>query len=161
MIQITDIPIDLAGLLPLISNPACGAQVIFVGTTRQWTGEVETEFLEYEAYEELALQQMQSLETAARERWLLREVVLVHRVGRVNVNEPSVAVLVASPHRREAFEGAKWLIDELKHHVPIWKREHYVQSGAEWIHPTNGNCNCETAHPRGTSEAHGQQAQQQ
>ncbi len=142
MIQITDKPIELAALWPLISHPECGAQVIFVGTTRQWTNGVETEYLEYEAYEQLALQQMQALEATARQRWPLREVVLVHRVGRVGVTEPSVAVLVASPHRSEAFEGAKWLIDELKHHVPIWKREHYVQNGAQWIHPTAGNCSC-------------------
>ncbi len=142
MIQITDQPIDLGALLPLVSHPDCGAQVMFVGTTRQWTGEVETAFLEYEAYEQLALAQMQTLESTARARWPLKEVVMVHRIGRVNVSEPSVAVLVASPHRSEAFEGAKWLIDELKHHVPIWKREHYVQHGAQWIHPTSGNCNC-------------------
>ncbi len=142
MIQITDKPIDLTALLPLVSNPECGAQVMFVGTTRQWTGEIETEYPEYEAYEQLAVQQMQALESEARTRWPLREVVLVHRIGRVNVSEPSVAVLVASPHRSEAFEGAKWLIDELKHHVPIWKREHYVQHGAEWIHPSAGSCDC-------------------
>ena len=155
MIKITDQPIDLASLLPLVSNPECGAQVVFVGTTRQWTGEVETEFLEYEAYEALALQQMQALETAARDRWPLKEVVMVHRVGRVNVAEPSVAVLVSSPHRSEAFEGAKWLIDELKHHVPIWKREHYVQNGAQWIHPTSGNCSC----PSHTANDHAAQRQ--
>ena len=139
MIQITDKPIDLTALLPLVSNPECGAQVMFVGTTRQWTGEVETEYLEYEAYEQLAVQQMQALEAESRKRWPLREVVLVHRLGRVNVTEPSVAVLVASPHRSEAFEGAKLLIDELKNHVPIWNREHYVQNGAEWIHSSAGH----------------------
>ncbi len=165
MIQITDKPIDLTALLPLVSNPECGAQVMFVGTTRQWTGEVETEYLEYEAYEQLAVQQMQALEAESRKRWPLREVVLVHRLGRVNVTEPSVAVLVASPHRSEAFEGAKWLIDELKHHVPIWKREHYVQNGAEWIHPSAGNCNCPShraaeVHPHQDHAQH-QNAQQQ
>jgi molybdopterin synthase catalytic subunit len=162
MIQITPEPIDLQALLPLVSHPECGAQVMFVGTTRRWTGDVETEFLEYEAYEQLALEQMRALEVAARERWPLREVVLVHRVGRVNVTEPSVAVLVASPHRSEAFEAAKWLIDELKHHVPIWKREHYVQNGSEWIHPTAGNCNCaKHSDDGGVDSRHQQHSQQQ
>jgi molybdopterin synthase catalytic subunit len=142
MIQITDRSIDLNALLPQLCNPDCGAQVIFVGTTRQWTGEIETAFLEYEAYEELALNQMRALESQARQRWPVREVIMVHRTGRVEVSEPSVAVLVASPHRAEAFAAARWLIDELKHHVPIWKQEHYVQRGAQWIHPTAGNCNC-------------------
>ena len=147
MIKITGEPIDLSALLPLVSRADCGAQVMFVGTTRQWTGDVETAYLEYEAYEQLALVKLNELETMARQRWPVRQVVLVHRVGRVPVSEPSVAVLVASPHRSEAFEAAKWLIDELKHTVPIWKREHYVQvcadqQSAQWIHPSAGNCNC-------------------
>ena len=148
MIKITGESIDLSALLPLVSHPDCGAQVMFVGTTRQWTGDIETAYLEYEAFEQLAMVKMNALEDAARLRWPLKEVVLVHRVGRVEVAEPSVAVLVASPHRAEAFEAAKWLIDELKHQVPIWKREHYVQvcsdqDSSEWIHPSSGNCNCE------------------
>jgi molybdopterin synthase catalytic subunit len=151
MIQITIQSIDLGALLPLASHPDCGAQVMFVGTTRRWTGEIETAYLEYEAYEQLALQKLRELESAARQRWPLREVILVHRVGRVEVAEPSVAVLVASPHRAEAFEAAKWLIDELKHQVPIWKQEHYVQNGAEWIHPTSGNCQCAPQAAAGSS----------
>lgn len=148
MIKITGESIDLTALLPLVNRPDCGAQVMFVGTTRQWTGNVETAYLEYEAYEQLALVKMNELEIAARDRWPLKEVVMVHRIGRVEVAEPSVAVLVASPHRAEAFEAAKWLIDELKHQVPIWKQEHYVQvcsdrQSAEWIHPSTGSCNCE------------------
>ena len=158
MIEITSEPIDLSKLLPLVNDPECGAQVMFVGTTRQWTGDVETAYLEYEAYEPLALQKMKELEAVARKRWPLRQAVLVHRVGRVEVMEPSVAVIVACPHRSEAFEAAKWLIDELKHQVPIWKREHYVQHGPEWIHPTSGSCNCEN---KAQPSAAQQQAAQQ
>lgn len=160
MIQITADKIDLNALLPLVSHPDCGAQVMFVGTTRQWTGEIETEFLYYETYEQLALAKMRELEQSAREKWPVREVIIVHRVGRVQVSEPSVAVLVTSPHRREAFEAAKWLIDELKHTVPIWKQEHYVQNGAEWIHPSHGSCSCDasrTEHEVGTATGRGQQ----
>ncbi len=160
MIKITSEAIDLTALLPLVSHPDCGAQVMFVGSTRRWTGKVETAFLEYEAFEQLATVKMHELEAEARRRWPLKEVVMVHRVGKVEVAEPSVAVLVASPHRAEAFEAAKWLIDELKHQVPIWKREHYVQvcadeNSSQWIHPTSGNCQCE---PR--SEMPGVQQQQ-
>ncbi len=142
MIRITNEPLDIAALQAQVNHSECGAQVLFVGTTRQWTGEVETAYLEYEAYESLALKQMQALEIEARSRWPLKQVILVHRVGRVDVKEPSVAVMVASPHRAEAFEAASWLIDQIKHHVPIWKREHYVQHGSQWIHPTGGNCRC-------------------
>jgi hypothetical protein len=65
--------------------------------------------------------------------------------GNVAASEASVAIAVSCPHRSEAFEAAKWLIDQLKHQVPIWKQEHYVQHGAEWIHPTAGNCHCGSA----------------
>ncbi len=164
MIKITSESIDLSALLPLVNHPDCGAQVMFVGTTRQWTGKVETAFLEYEAYEQLALVKMNELEVMARKRWPLKVVVMVHRIGRVEVAEPSVAVLVGSPHRAEAFEAAKWLIDELKHQVPIWKQEHYVQvcsdqQSSEWIHPTAGSCNCEPQASRESDQQ--QQAAQQ
>ncbi len=164
MIEITQQPIDLNSLVPLASHPDCGAMVMFVGSTRQRTGDVETAFLEYEAYDQLALQKMEELERTARHRWPLHSVILVHRLGKVEVMEASVAVLVASPHRSEAFEAAKWLIDELKHQVPIWKREHYVQNRAEWIHPTNGNCRCDhpsvdSAHSQTMYEAIDAQAQ--
>ncbi|MCA9126665.1 MAG: molybdenum cofactor biosynthesis protein MoaE [Planctomycetales bacterium] len=150
MIEITESPIDLNQVLSSVIHPACGAEVLFVGTTRQWTEHpdhaqpVETEFLIYETYAAMALNQMQRLEEQAKSKWPVRLVSIVHRTGKVLPTEPSVAVAVSSPHRSEAFAAAKWLIDTLKHDVPIWKQEHYVQSGAEWIHPSSGNCNCPT-----------------
>jgi molybdopterin synthase catalytic subunit len=159
MIELTDLPIDVAHVLTQVQDPECGAEVLFVGTTRQWTAahatphndahnaalggqRLETSHLVYEAYREMALLQMSKLEAEARRRWPIRQVALVHRLGTVAVGEASVAVAVSTPHRSEAFEAARWLIDELKHHVPIWKQEHYVQHGTTWIHPTAGNCHC-------------------
>jgi molybdopterin synthase catalytic subunit len=147
MIELTEKPIDTTAVLSEAGDEYCGAVVLFVGTTRRWTrvdeeSPTETDYLHYEAYREMALKQMQELENTARQRWPVRQVAMVHRLGRVEPTEPSVAVAVSCPHRGEAFEAARWLIDELKHQVPIWKREHYVQTGAEWIHPTNGSCNC-------------------
>ncbi len=152
MIELTDNPIDANRVLAMVSDPECGAEVIFVGTTRQWTDwrddenspsrRVETSHLVYESYREMALSQMARLEADARRRWPVRQVVMVHRLGHVAASEASVAIAVSSPHRSEAFEAAHWLIDELKHHVPIWKQEHYVQHGPQWIHPTAGNCRC-------------------
>lgn len=154
MIELTDQPIDLTRVLAAVSDPACGAEVLFVGTTRQWTpaadaahsGDalqgLETSHLVYDCYHEMALAQLQRLAESAQGQWPVRKLAIVHRLGRVDPTEASVAVAVSCPHRSEAFEAAKWLIDELKHQVPIWKQEHYVQSGAEWIHPTDGNCRC-------------------
>ncbi len=160
MIELTDQPIDIACVLAAVTDPACGAEVLFIGTTRQWTSEAteaqsaerprsrETSHLVYDGYHEMAMAQLQRLADSAKTRWPVRKLAIVHRLGRVDPMEASVAVAVSCPHRSEAFEAAKWLIDELKHQVPIWKQEHYVQSGAEWIHPTDGNCRCTTpAHP--------------
>ena len=165
MIELIEAPIDASAVLAQVADPECGAEVLFVGTTRQWTDapqqrdagvesqtelgqRVETSHLIYESYREMALVQMQRLEDEARSRWPLRKVAMVHRLGHVAANESSVAIAVSSPHRSEAFEAARWLIDELKHHVPIWKQEHYVQHGPQWIHPTAGNCNCPEQSPR-------------
>lgn len=150
MIEIIDQPIDASALLEHVTDPTCGAQVLFVGTTRQFTRQtdgqtLETEFLYYEAYREMAMEQMVRMEATARERWPVQKVAMVHRLGKVNPAESSVAVAVSCPHRSEAFEAARWLIDTLKHEVPIWKQEHYVQNGPEWIHPTAGNCRCGTS----------------
>ena len=147
MIELSEQPIDPARLLAAVNDPECGGQVLFVGTTRQWTrggdGQLrETDYLLYESYQEMALGQMHSLAQQAAERWPIKHVAMVHRLGRVDPTDSSVGVAVSSPHRSEAFEAAKWLIDQLKHEVPIWKQEHYVQHGKEWIHPSSGSCSC-------------------
>jgi molybdopterin synthase catalytic subunit len=160
MIELSDKPIDIPRLLAAVSDPRCGAEVLFVGTTRQWTSVPssetgstqpdssrsattrETSHLVYECHHELALAELQRLADIARSRWPVQKVAVVHRLGRVDPLEASVAVAVSCPHRAEAFEAGKWLIDALKHTVPIWKQEHFVQSEAEWIHPTTGNCSC-------------------
>ena len=103
---------------------------------------VETSHLIYDAYREMALKKLIELAEEAKKRWPVFAVSIVHRLGRVDPMEPSVAVAVSCPHRSEAFEAAEWLINTLKHEVPIWKQEHYVQGGEEWIHPTSGSCNC-------------------
>ncbi|MEZ6138764.1 MAG: molybdenum cofactor biosynthesis protein MoaE [Pirellulaceae bacterium] len=160
MIELTYNPIDISRLLEVVSNPACGAEVLFVGTTRQWTSHphasgdrtVETSHLVYEAYEEMAISQLQALADQARSQWPVQAVAIVHRLGKVLPMEASVAIAVGCPHRAEAFEAAQWLIDSIKHDVPIWKQEHYVQPAgatpvsAEWIHPTSGSCHCESEH---------------
>lgn len=156
MIQLTDNPINLQELMLDNGTDECGAQVFFVGTTRRWTQKpdaeaLETDHLLYEAYEEMATSKMQELEREAMDRWPVKTVKLIHRLGRVDPGEPSVAVAVSCPHRSEAFEAARWLIDTLKHEVPIWKQEHYVQNGKEWIHPSSGNCSCESASGTGAS----------
>ena len=90
-----------------------------------------TLYLEYEAYEAMALKQMESLMVQARERFGVRGVSIVHRLGRLEIGETSVLIVVASAHRGAAFDACRWIIDTLKKTVPIWKRE-YFEDGAMW-----------------------------
>lgn len=135
MVELTRETIDIGRLLASVTHPECGAEVLFVGTTRQWTDDVETQYLEYDGYEGMALKMLEKLELDARSRWSLREVAIVHRLGRVEIMQASVAVAVGAAHRAEAFEAARWLIDQLKEQVPIWKCEH-GHSPAKWVHPS-------------------------
>lgn len=135
VVEITDAPLDLDAILASVASPASGATVLFVGTTRQFTDAKETERLSYTAYTEMAVRQMKLIESQARARWPLEGCTLVHRLGEVPIGDASVAVAVSSPHRREAFEAANWLIDILKQVVPVWKKEHWQGDLSGWIHP--------------------------
>ncbi len=135
MIALVDGPIVVEELLRECTDDACGATVLFLGTTRRWTKGVETAYLEYEAYRELATTKMAELREQAMKRWPIKKCALVHRVVLVDVKQASVAVVVSTPHRKDAFESGQWLIDELKSQVPIWKKEWYAAKSPEWIHP--------------------------
>ena len=108
---------------------------MFLGTTRELTGERRTESLDYECYPEMAQKQMAELETEARRKWPIVECAIVHRLGHLGLGEASVAIAVSSPHRRDAFEAGQWLIDRLKEVVPIWKKENWADGTSEWVHP--------------------------
>jgi molybdopterin synthase catalytic subunit len=135
MIQLTHTSIDTSSLLARVSHPNAGAVVLFLGTTREMTGDRQTVALDYEAYHEMAEHRLTELEVEARRRWPVLECMIVHRLGRVPVAEASVAIAVSSPHREDAFAAGKWLIDTLKHDVPIWKREQWSDGTTEWVHP--------------------------
>lgn len=108
-----------------------GAVCVFDGIVRNNTRGRQTLFLDYEAYEEMALDQMRSLAAEALTKFGVRDVALLHRLGRLEVGETSVLIVVASAHRGAAFDACRWLIDTLKKTVPIWKKEHFID-GAVW-----------------------------
>jgi len=135
-IELVRDPIDTDRLLARARRPNCGAVLLFLGTTREWTGTNQTEFLEYEAYESMALSEMQKLAEEALGRWSIQFVSIVHRLGRVDPGEASVAIVVSSAHRGAAFQAGKWLIDTLKELVPIWKKDHTASGSSDWLHPT-------------------------
>jgi molybdopterin converting factor subunit 1 len=124
-------PIDTQKTLAVIKRGEDGAAVVFEGVVRNQTRGRKTLYLDYEAYEEMALQQMESLATQALSQFQIRDVAIVHRLGRLEIGETSVLIVVASAHRGAAFDACRWLIDTLKRTVPIWKKE-YFEDGAVW-----------------------------
>ncbi len=132
MVRVTRTSIVLERLVRAVRDPAAGAVVTFLGTTRNQNAGRRVVRLEYEAFASMARQEMQGLADTARDRWRLRKVAMVHRVGVVPVGQASVAIAVSAGHRAEAFEACRWLIDRLKEIVPIWKREHF-RGGQVWI----------------------------
>jgi molybdopterin synthase catalytic subunit/molybdopterin converting factor small subunit len=124
-------PIDSARILAAIKRGGDGAAVVFEGVVRNQTRGRKTLYLDYEAYEEMALLQMEALAEQAVDRFQVRDVAVVHRLGRLEIGETSVLIVAASAHRAAAFEACRWLIDTLKQKVPIWKKE-YFEDGAVW-----------------------------
>jgi molybdopterin synthase catalytic subunit len=139
MVELTNEPIDSAAVLARVASNQAGAVVLFLGTTREMTGDRRTLSLDYECYPEMAEKKMAELETKARERWSLVEIAIVHRLGHLDLGEASVAIAVSSAHRQAAFEAGKWLIDTLKEVVPIWKKENWADGTCEWVHPDGGS----------------------
>ena len=135
MIQVTYDPIDNAAVLEQVASNRAGAVVLFLGTTREFTGERRTESLDYECYPEMAKRKLDELEQQARQRWPILQCGIVHRLGHLDIGDASVAVAVSTAHRQPAFEAGKWLIDTLKEVVPIWKRENWADGSSKWVHP--------------------------
>ncbi len=131
IVALTRERIDAEKLVAGAKRGEDGAVVVFDGIVRDNTRGRATLFLDYEAYEEMALKQMRQLAAEARERFRVRQVTLVHRLGRLEIGETSVLIVVASAHRAQAFEACRWLIDTLKQTVPIWKKETFAD-GAVW-----------------------------
>jgi molybdopterin synthase catalytic subunit len=123
--------IDTAAALAEIKRPEDGAAAVFEGIVRNHTHGRLTLFLDYEAYEEMAVKQMEELAERALAQFKIRDVAIIHRLGRLEIGETSVLIVVASAHRAAAFDACRWLIDTLKRTVPIWKKEHF-EDGAVW-----------------------------
>jgi molybdopterin synthase catalytic subunit len=131
MVQITQSRIDIQQIIDSVMSPESGGIDVFLGTTRNHSGDRLVVSLSYEAYEPMAVKIMTRLEEEARARWPLCEVALVHRLGAVGLCEASVVIAVSSAHRQEAFEACRFLIDRLKKDVPIWKSEHFADGTVE------------------------------
>src|ERR1019366_3503163 len=124
-------PIEAESLVAAAKEGEDGAVVVFDGIVRNNSRGRQTLYLDYEAYEEMAVKQMDGLAREGRTRFNVRQVTIIHRLGRLGIGETSVLIVVASAHRGQAFDACRWLIDTLKKMVPIWKKETFVD-GAVW-----------------------------
>jgi molybdopterin synthase catalytic subunit len=137
MLRLTEEPIVLDDVLAAVADPAAGAIVLFIGTTRNHNDGRHVERLEYEAYPGMAEKEIAKLAEEARTRFTIAKLAVVHRVGEVPVGGASVVIAVSSAHRADAFAAARFTIDRLKETVPIWKKEHFA-GGAVWIGDQSG-----------------------
>jgi molybdopterin synthase catalytic subunit len=135
MIRLTTEVIDHAALTEQVRRPGCGGVVVFLGTVRDLTDGEVTTALDYEAYPAMAEKKLAEVERETRARWPVGDMVLMHRLGHLEVGEVSVVVAVSCPHRAEAFEACRYAIDRVKEVVPIWKKENRPGGAGEWVHP--------------------------
>ena len=133
-VRLTHEKLDGGAIANSLADPACGAVITFEGIVRQ-DGPADNSLiaLEYSAYESMALQQMRSLREEALKQFAIRDAAIVHRLGRMAIGETSVVIVVSAPHRKDAFEACRWLIEMLKRDVPIWKKEIWSQGEATWV----------------------------
>ena len=131
--QITNQPLDPAPLVALVQAPDMGAVVTFAGIVRNNFGGRATAYLEYEAYESMALVVLEQLAGEARATWGTGAIAIHHRVGRLAIGEMAVLIVVAAAHRHEAFEATEWLMDRIKEVAPIWKKEIWSDGASEWV----------------------------
>ena len=130
--ELTTDPIDITSVARRIVPPECGATVTLDGYVRQFTKGRETLYLEYEAYEPMAISEMKKIVEIAKDKFQISNVGIVHRLGKLEIGETSVVISVAAAHRADAFHACEWLIRELKRTVPIWKKEVYAD-GEHWV----------------------------
>ena len=126
-------PIDIAALLAKVARHANGATVVFIGTVRDVNDGRAVSGMEYTAYRGMAERELADIAREARERFASDDVVIEHRLGSLDLGDASVAIAVAHPHRGAAYDASRYIIEELKKRVPIWKLEHYVDGTREWV----------------------------
>ncbi len=129
-------PINLDALLAQGESPSDGADLVFIGKVRDHSRGKTVLYIDYEIYDTMALKELNKIADETLEKWDLTRVLIIHRYGRVNIGEPSIVIAVSSSHRDESYQGSRYVIDEIKKRVPVWKKEFY-SDGSEWIGDRN------------------------
>ena len=132
MIEITNKAIDPQPITASVRRDSNGAVVTFLGTTRRTSMGKTVLYLEYEAYAPMALKKLREIAAEVTEKWPIQDVSIYHRIGRLEIEDISLVVAIASPHRREAFQACGYVVDRIKETVPIWKKEVF-EDGQMWV----------------------------
>ena len=132
MIEITAEPLSQDRCIASVAGPTNGAIATFLGVTRNHSGDVSTNYLEYEAYDEMACDVIEAIAREACSLWDVGRIAVQHRTGRVEIGDASVVIAVSAPHRGTAFEACRYVIDQLKTRAPIWKKE-FGPDGESWV----------------------------
>lgn len=135
-VAVTTEAIDTAAVLREVERPGHGAAILFVGTVREVNDGRPVDGMEYTAYVAMAEKEMGAIAQEANEKFSGSFVVIVHRIGELSIGDASVAIATANAHRDAAYQASRYVIEQLKARVPIWKREHYTDGTREWIDPT-------------------------
>lgn len=130
---LTDRPLDAAALLAEVASEGCGGTALFLGTVRRSAEDGDVAGIEYSAYPEMAEAEFDRMVAEARSRWPALRVALRHRTGFISAGEASIAIAVACPHRAEAFDACRYLIEETKKRVPVWKKERLASGSERWV----------------------------
>lgn len=129
-------PIDPISIVRSVSNPGNGAVLLFLGAVRQVNEGRDVTGIDYAAYEAMAMRELDAIVTEGAAKFGTDDIAVQHRLGELAVEDVSVAIAVGHPHRDTAYAASRWVIEELKRRVPIWKREHYTDGAREWVDPT-------------------------
>ncbi|MDF9798240.1 molybdopterin synthase catalytic subunit [Catalinimonas alkaloidigena] len=135
-IALSDQPLDIKAVMEAVNDGSAGAVDVFIGTVRNKTQERSVVRLEYEAYDSMAIKEMEKLAAETANKWPVAKIAIHHRKGTLYIGDIAVIIAVSTPHRQEAFEACKFTIDTLKQRVPIWKKEVF-EDGETWVaaHP--------------------------
>lgn len=136
MVELVEEKISVDGILARVEDHGTGGVVLFLGRVRDHAQGKSVSEMDYEAHTEMALKKMQQIEDEARRRWPVKKMAIVHRTGKLQLGEVSVAIAVACAHRREAFQACQFAIDTLKETVPIWKKEYFADGEEQWVEGT-------------------------
>ncbi|MGE8204939.1 molybdenum cofactor biosynthesis protein MoaE [Heyndrickxia sp. NPDC080065] len=146
--EMTKDPISIESVVQKVVQREAGAITTFIGTVRELTNGKKTIYLEYEAYESMAVKKLEQIGNEIKERWPEAKTAITHRIGRLDITDIAVVIAVSTPHRAESYKANRYAIERIKEIVPIWKKEHW-ENGEEWIGNQLGTKEYLTGKPRG------------